>query len=162
MRMRPRIKAIKHYVQVPAATIGSGSVSGIPLITTVAEGAARATTATVEEGSTISALYVEWWISGVTADKTVNWFLVVLPSGVSTPTVTNALNMQAYDNKKNILKAGQGLAPTGGNTVPILREWVKLPRGKQRFGLGDKLMLLLNATGTTVNHCGFATYKEQT
>ncbi len=158
--MKPTIKAIKHYVHFAVATTGSGAIGNHLIVSAVAEGAARGTPAIVYEGSKVNAIFVEFWGSGVTVDKTMTWALMKLPSGVARPTYAELINLSTYPNKKNVLKSGQGLAPTGGNIVPMIREWVHIPKGKQRMGLTDKVELVFAGTATTINTCGLSTYKE--
>ncbi len=158
--MRSPIKSIKHYVHLPASVITSGALLGQPLVVAITEGAARANASDVEEGCEIKAVYCEFWISGVTIDKTAVWIIVKRPSGAVNPSFTEMNNLGTYVNKKNILFTGQGLAPTNGNVLNIVKGWIKLPKGKRRFGLGDKLFLVVAATGTNVNICGFNTFKE--
>ncbi len=153
-------KSIKHYLNIPAGVVSSGAKSETNIVVAIAEGAARSLAVNVEEGCTIKAVFVEMWLSGVTADKTANWMIVKRPSGVAGPTFTEMNNMGTYPNKKNILISGQGLMPTGGNVVPILRQWIKIPKGKQRFGIADVLSFEIAATGTSVNVCGLVTFKE--
>jgi len=44
-----------------------------------------------------------------------------------------------------------------------MRGWYKIPKTKQRFGLGDRLVLQIASQGTdALDFCGFATYKEYT
>ncbi len=158
--MKGVTKYIKHYVNHPVATATSGALGGFAIAATIAEGATRTASSDVEEGAKIEAVFCEFWLSGVTLDKTAIWILLKLPSGAPAPTVTEMNNLSTYANKKNILKSGQGLAPTNGNVVPVLREWVKIPKGKQRFGLSDALSFYWTGTGTSVNVCGLNTYKE--
>ncbi len=46
------------------------------------------------------------------------------------------------------------------NSVALVRQWFKIPKGKQRFGLGDQLFVTAQSTGQDFQLCGFATYKE--
>jgi len=47
------------------------------------------------------------------------------------------------------------------DATPILRQWVKIPKTKQRFGLKDKLVLQVFAQGALdLTACGFELYKE--
>ncbi len=160
MPIKPPIKSIKHYVHFPAATVVSGAIGNFKPIDAIAEGAARATAANVEEGCEIKAVFVEMWMSGQTVDNTIGWALYKIPSGGAGTTAAQLSNMSTYQNKKNVLKFGQGLGPTSGNVVPVLREWIKIPKGKQRFGLGDEFVFSFTGTGTSAHACGFATYKE--
>ncbi len=158
--MRAKIKAIKHYSHLPATVVVSGARSIFNVAIAIAEGAARAAVAQVEEGATVNAVFIERWISGVTLDKTFTWAIIKLPGGAIAPTFAEMANLQQYANKKNIFASGQGLAATNGNVTPIFRQWLHLPKGKQRFGLGDALVFVIAAVGTNINICGMDTFKE--
>ncbi len=159
--MRSRVNTTKHYTQQTSFGIGSGVVTDFPLVTAIAQGAAVANTFDVFEGSVITAIYLEFWIDGVTASKTAIWIVSKRSSDTTTPSATDMANLGAYDNKKNILNSGQGLPPSGGNVMAIYKGWLKIPKGKQRFGLGDKLSLTVHSIGTTTNICGLSTFKDQ-
>ncbi len=157
--MKPVIVSTKHYVQIAAFAISSGIRSAIPLIE--AKEVVVSSAVDIVEGSVVKAIYIEAWISGVTAEKTAITAVLKLPGGGTVvPTFTEMQSLNDYSNKKNIFEAHQGIAPTGGNTVPFYRGWIKIPKGKQRFGLGDKLQLVVAAVSTNVNLCIMATYKD--
>ncbi len=158
--MRPIIKSVKHYFHTPVTVIASGALVAVSLVDAIVEGAARANAFDVFEGSTIKSVFCEYWISGVTLDKTATWIILKRPANVAIPTFGEMANLGSYANKKNILNSGQGIAPTNGNVMNIYKGWIKLPKGKQRFGLDDKLQLVVAAVGTNVNLCGIVTYKE--
>ncbi len=158
--MRAIIKSVKHYFHTPVIAIGSGTTQNIILVDAITEGAARTSAVDVFEGSNIKAVFVEYWISGVTLDKTATWCILKRPANVAGPTFAEMANLGGYANKKNILVAGQGIAPTNGNVMNIFKGWIKIPKGKQRFGLADKLLLVVAAVGTVVNVCGLTTFKE--
>ncbi len=158
--MKAKIKSIKHYNTVAVTTVSSGARQTSNLVVAIAEGASRASAYNVEEGATINAIFCEFWVSGVTLDKTFQWCIVKLPSGAAAPTFGEMSTLTAYVNKKNILVSGQGLAPTSGNVLNLIRNWIHIPKGKQRFGLGDSLILVISAVGTNVNFCGLSTFKE--
>lgn len=78
-------------------------------------------------------------------------------------TFTNSATLDSYSNKKNVLYTTQGLTPdANGNPIPFVRQWFKIPKGKQRFGLTDSLVLNISANVEDVTHCGLMIYKEQT
>ncbi len=158
--MKAPIKSIKHYASHTAATIASGSIGTIDLVKAIAEGAARAGVADVEEGCKVEAVFVEMWISGTTINNTAQWCIVKRPSAVASPTAAEMSTLGAYANKKNILNSGQGIPPSNGNVMNIYKGWIKIPKGKQRFGLKDRLTLLIAAVGTPVIRCGMSTFKE--
>ncbi len=158
------INSIKHFVPYTNTDTASGALRNITLIDVVAKGASRGAVADVEEGCKIFGSYVELWLKGNGASGTDTQFTVVivlLKSGAVAPTVANMANLQAYTNKKNILYTTQGVI--GDNTtqgVPVIRNRIQIPKGKQRFGLGDSLNLIIAPTGQAIQNCGIAVYKE--
>ncbi len=161
--MKAPIVSDKHYIAYTNANLASGGIRLIELVNALARGAARATTQDVDEGSVIKAVYVEYWVNGRGASSTTQFTAILFknPGGSNDPTYADTLNLQAYDNKKNIFYTTQGvLAQSGSQSVPIIRQWFKIPKGKQRFGRGDKLQLCLAATGQDITSCGICTYKE--
>ncbi len=160
-RTKSPINSVKHYAHTSSFAITNGVRNSITLVESIVA-PATANAFSVKEGSIVSSIYVEYWVSGVTADKTVSQCIVKLPGGSIVPSFTEMTNMGTYKNKKNVLAFHQGLAPTGGNIISFFSNWVKIPKGKQRFGLGDELALVTSANGTNVNLCGFSTFKEYT
>ncbi len=162
-RMVAPINANKHYVHVPNANIASGAIENIPIIDAVVAPAAAASI-NVEEGSVVKAVYIEMWIYGLGASGTdTQFFLAIekIPANGPSMTVADSLNLGAYQNKKNILYTSQGVI--GGidtNSVAVIRNWFLIPRGKQRFGLGDRLDVNVAPLGAPMQRCGFSTYKE--
>ncbi len=159
------INSVKHYVQAENAATSTGARRGVILIDAVVAPAVS-TTADVKEGSIVKAIFVEIWIkSNATAgnDTKFQYVMEKVPAGQSGLTFAQMNNLQAYENKKNILFYSQGvLGDLTTNTIPVVRNWFKIPKGKQRWGLGDKLIIAISATGFEINTCGFATYKEYT
>ncbi len=120
------------------------------------------------EGATVKACYVEFWVSQDSASVVGSYTVVLMkdPGGNAIPTTGNIAALHDYDNKKNILFTAQGLlTPNDGGQVPVLRGWYKIPKGKQRLGLGDILRITIrnnNATAIDINFCGLIIYKEFT
>ncbi len=156
--MRPTINTEKHYQHTPVIGVASGSATTLELI----DASASPTQANeVREGAVVKAIYVEYWVTGDVSDSTISGAVVKEPSGAASPTIGNMTNMGAYINKKNVLEFHQGLAPSAGNVIPMFRHWILIPKGKQRFGLGDKLTITFSSAVAALDVCGFATYKEQ-
>ncbi len=147
------------------ATIATGARRGIVLVDAEIAPAVTATS-DVKEGSIVKAIFIESWIKSNASAGTDTKFQLQLekvPSGQDGATFTNLNNMQAYENKKNTLFFSQGvIGDLTTQAIPVVRNWFKIPKGKQRFGLGDRLVLNISATAAEVNNCGFSTYKEYT
>ncbi len=164
-RMLAPINTVKHYVQQSIATLTSGSTVLKTIVIAVANTALPVATPDVKEGAIIKAVYIEVWLKGLGAADAATQFLFSIyknPGGTDNITNTDHLNMMAYSNKKNVLFHSQGVigGVGGGQSVPVIRTWVSIPKGKQRFGLGDRLQLAITAVGESISHCGFQTYKE--
>ncbi len=161
--MKAPIHSKKHYVQVSLATVLSGARSNIDLVHAVLTGAG-ADDADVEEGAIVKAIFVEMWIrAGDTSPGSTLVSLIKVPGDAASPSFTDLAALNDYPNKKNVLYHTQGLTnDQDADAIPFVRQWFKIPRGKQRFGLGDRLMLSISAQALDNIICGFATYKEYT
>ncbi len=159
--MRPVINSKKHYVQTTLASITGQGVVNITLINTI-EGAPTVPSH-VGEGSIVKAVFVELWVLNSAAN--IASFTVAIyknPGGSNVCDNTEMANLHDYKNKKNILFTSQGIMPRN-STFPmgVIRTWIKVPKSKQRFGLGDTLLITIrNNTTDDLNFCGITTYKE--
>ena len=160
--MRPPIHSVKHIVQFPLDQITTATRQSITLLHSVESTVANLSTE-VAEGSVVKAVFVELWL-----DNTSNLgeSIVTIQKDTNSsfgPTFIEMGNLFAYKNKKNVLFTHQGLTSNdvGGNPVNIIRGWIKIPKGKQRMGLGDTLTLSIsNVSSNDLNRCGMAIYKE--
>ncbi len=159
------IVTVKHYGQYANTAVASGAATVRAIVTAVVNTALPVQTTDVKEGSIIKAVYLEVWAKGTgaaDADTQMNFAVYKNPGGQNTMTYTDTLNMMAYDNKKNIFFVSQGVigGVGGGQSVPIIRQWIKIPKGKQRFGVKDSLQFIIGTTGEAMQICGLAVYKE--
>ncbi len=158
------INSIKHYVQFTNATLAGGAATGRQIANAVVA-PATGTSSEVNEGSIIKAVFIEIWMlsDAVTGDEsTFTFILEKRPSNAPALTFTNSQNLNAYPNKKNILYVTQGIigaAIDGQGSVPIVRQFFLIPKGKQRMGVGDDIVITMAAVGD-MSLCGFSTYKE--
>jgi len=162
-RMLAPITSIKHYVHRANSVIATGNVLTHSVVIAVAKGAARALPSNVEEGAVVKAVHLEYWICGTLDAATSQFAFIVykLPAGQVVADATDMANLGSWDNKKNILFSSQGVLPEGesSQSIPVIREWIKIPKGKQRFGLNDSFRVTFFSVGT-LQVCGLATYKE--
>ncbi len=162
--MKPIIHSQKHYVQQSRSSQATVSIGIIDIIDSVQSTVANQVDEVVE-GANIKAVFVEMWILDSSNDGSFILSLEKRPSGGNAMTFTQSNALGTYANKKNILYTTQGLSPNNGvgNPIPIIRQWFKIPKGKQRFGLGDRLVLNITNNGlNNLEFCGFFTYKELT
>jgi len=164
-RMLAPIVSRKHYVARTNTVVATGVASTMVLADAVIA-PASAQTFEVVEGSVIKAIWIELWVCGNDASGTTSQFILAfekLPNDLNPMTNAESLNLQAYKNKKNIFYVTQGVLPPfldGGASVPVLRQWFKIPKGKQRMGLTDRLTVTISSGGGSLRVCGLSTYKE--
>ncbi len=159
--VRPMVHSTKHYVQqsIGSAVVGTETDTIVARAVNVVD---KNAVNEVEEGTSIKAVYCELWLrSAATAASSFVFIFCKRPSGVNSPTDAEMAALGDWDNKKNVLFTSQGLTNDVDSTaMSVYRGWLKIPRGKQRMGLGDELSWHLRAVGQTINFCGFQLYKE--
>ncbi len=161
--MRPVIKSTKHYNQFSLFAVTGGAITTLSPVSAV-NVVDKNVASEVEEGAIIKAVWLDFWLTGDDAVQGSAVVVVEKVTGVATAiTTTQAADLTAYPNKKNVLFAFQGLVPPN-TQYPMnpLHGWYKIPKSKQRFGLGDKLSLSFYGQGDGLQVCGIAVYKEYT
>ncbi len=162
--MKPVIHTQKHYVQWTVTPITTGTVKNEDIVNALPLQDVNTSTEVVE-GATVSAVYIELWVIGQSDAASGNFLatLYKMPGSASLMTQAQSIALHDYDNKKNIFYHTQGIINDGvANAIPFIRQWFKIPKGKQRFGLEDRLVLCMSTQAENANYCGFALYKEQT
>ncbi len=162
--MKAPIHSDKHYFQVSLTNVVTG-VTLESIIIQAVEGSVAAGVNQVVEGALVKAVYGEMWAIGSSSNQFFTAAIIKLPGGALSPVTANMAALGTYTNKKNVLYTTQGLASNDGIAMPlpIFKQWFKIPKGKQRFGLGDELVFVLASRGSaTITICGFFTYKEYT
>lgn len=116
----------------------------------------------VSEGAVVKNVYFELWITSDDASQSSFVISVEKMNGnLANMSYAQSIALNSYTNKKNVLYTTQGLVgPNTQTPLNVLRFWVKIPKGKQRFGLNDVLKLNLSAITNGLTLCGFSTYKE--
>ncbi len=160
--VRPQVHSTKHYVQLPINQIATGTRETNVIVSAQESTVANLATE-VREGSSIKAVYFEMWLQN---EGTLGEFIMTITKSLEAatgPNFTEMASLFSYTNKKNILYTTQGLTSNDGISGPvnIIRGWVKIPKSKQRFGLGDRLQMnIANVSSNDLVRCGFALYKE--
>ncbi len=157
--VRPIVHSIKHYVQFSLSTV----VGGTPTTKGIATGVESPSIVShVMEGSVVKAVYLEVWLrAGSTTPSSGQMIVYKKQSDSSNPTATDMAALGDWDNKKNILYTTMGLFnDQDADAIPAFKGWIKIPRGKQRFGLGDTLNFTVFTPTIDLHLCGFSTYKE--
>ncbi len=162
--MRAPIHSRKHYVQLSQGNIAQAAILNTTLVVGI-EGAS-ATPSQVSEGALVKAIWLELWVNqdSATVVGSFTAAIVKLPGGVNALTVADMAALHDYNNKKNIFYTTQGLSPpTDSAMFMAFKGWIKIPKGKQRMGLGDAIQLSIfnsNLTAIDINFCGIVIFKE--
>ncbi len=159
--MRAPINSVKHIVQTTLTNVSMGSVQGVTYARVVANGTLAQD---IDEGTIIKAVYVEIWaLANGQQPGTLTMCVMKLPLDTADPSFSDMQDLYTYANKKNIFHMTQGLyGDANSNPIPFYRGWVKIPKGKQRFGAGDKLKLIISNITDEVQVCGVGIYKAYT
>ncbi len=118
----------------------------------------------VVEGAVVKAVYVELWVRAGEVTAGSGQFIIYKTTGDSTsPSAADMAALGDWDNKKNILYTTMGLFnDQDADALPLYKGWLKVPKGKQRMGLGDQLRVAGYSPTIDLHVCGFALYKEYT
>jgi len=160
--VRPMVHSTKHIVQHPIDVIATGVVQNIVVATSVNVTLANLSNE-VAEGTSVKAAFFELWLQNQGNLGEFIFIIEKVQESGNGATFAEMGNLFTYTNKKNILFTSQGLTSNDGVSGPvnIIRDWVKIPKGKQRFGFGDRLIAsIANVSANDLNRCGFTLYKE--
>ncbi len=162
--VRPIVHSVKHYVQQSLNTITGSAKADIVVVQAVTIDAVN-TVQEVVEGSIVKAVYIEIWLRAAGASPgSVIVACYKDPGGGIVFSTTELAAMGLAENKKNVFFFSQGLInDNDADAIPFYRGWIKIPKSKQRFGLGDRFIISIFAQGAIDTiHCGFQTYKAYT
>ncbi len=164
--MKAPIKSKKHIFQISLSNVSQGLV-----VSTIFIDAIESTSTVpqqIEEGALVKACYVEYWVANESASVVGSYTITLekLNGPASNPTTAQMAALHDYVNKKNIFFTSQALVPVeDAGVIPVMRGWYKIPKGKQRFGLNDRMAITIrnnNGTAVDLRFCGFVIFKEYT
>ena len=156
------INSRKHILQIPINSVMQGTLLVTNAINSVKAGSVTADPRDVEEGAIVKAIFIELWLlAGSQQPGSVTLTFEKIVAGQIGMTFIESATLDSYKNKKNVLYTTQGLTPdANGNPVPFYRAWVKIPKGKQRFGLQDGFNINLSANVEDCSFCGLVIFKS--
>ncbi len=160
--VRPMVHSTKHFVPHPIDPIGTGLVQNVICVVAVSIQATDAANE-VTEGNSVKACYFEMWLQNQGDLGEFIFIIEKVQDSGSGATFAEMASLMTYTNKKNILFTSQGLTSNDGVSGPvnIIRDWIKIPKGKQRFGFGDRLIMsIANVSANSLNRCGLSIFKE--
>jgi len=158
--MRAVINSEKRILQVTLSSVATGT-TGYQTLVKAEQSVGSTDPTSVAAGSVVKAVYLELWIlAGAQQPATTTTIVYKLATGADNPSSVDMGNLNAWVGKKNILESHQGLVgDANSNPIPFYRGWIKIPKGKQRFGLGDQLNFAVKSITDSVEFCGIAIFK---
>jgi len=161
--VQPTINSDKHYRPITLTTVADNTALSISVV--IARKNPADVSSEIRSGAVVKAVFVELWMLSSASQPTFQVTTIEkIPADGSDPTSAQMSDLYTYSNKKNILRTSQGLVgDANSNPIPIFRDWIRIPKGKQRFGLDDRFVITVAARGESNNDieiCGIAIYKE--
>ncbi len=156
------VNSNKHIVQNVVFPVATATTVNIVLANAVSDPDGTVSDE-IRVGATIKAIFCEYWILGDGQQPSaVEMHLEKTVAGTTGPIFANSQSLYVYPNKKNIFYQTQGIVgDANANPIPFIRQWIKIPKGKQRMGLGDLLIMsFANLTADGIEVCGLSIYKE--
>ncbi len=160
--VRPTINSEKHFHPVSLQTVAGQSITNLNIAVAVASPGAQNE---VRVGALVKAVYIELWYIGSSTQPVIqtSTFEKISSDGPNM-TQPQSQGLHTYPNKKNIFYTTQGVVGDANtNPAPLFKQWIAVPKGKQRMGLGDSLVLNVAALGEVdqdLEICGMTIYKE--
>ncbi len=159
--MKAIINSEKRIFQLTLTSLLTGVAVNIDLIKVVQDIGTGVDAREVLPGTVIKAVYVElWYLGAAQQPTTMTTCIIKLPGDAPGPDADDLGSLNSYNNKKNILETHQGIVgDANANPIPAFRGWIKIPKGKQRFGLGDKLIVSNKSITEDTELCGVVIFK---
>jgi len=158
--VKPSINSEKHIRQVSLTSVATGTIENLTIAQAKDD---RTLQFHVRVGSIVKAVFVELWGVGSTGGGGDTFQMSIEKVTGNSPNMSNAqsLNLETYPNKRGVLYCTQGLLPdSSDNPIPMYRDWVKIPKGKQRMGLEDRINVNVTPVTGAMEICGLFIDKE--
>ncbi len=156
-----KINTLKHVVDLQGGLIVNTQAEEILVDATDAPVAAT-NPQEIENTSSINAVFLNVQVAATSTAALANVYMYVAKNPGNNLTMPNANAVGKSDNRRHVLH--QEMIMTEKNTTAIPRTLfkgvIKIPRGKQRFGVDDRLSIFLLSPGTTYDYCIQCIYKE--
>ena len=157
--VKPIIQSEKHIIQFTNTEVMVGNVSTVNIVNAV-QNPEGSDAKVVDVGTLIKAIFVEVWAFGTSSQPPTFVFIVEKLPGVGINITTSEISaLHSYPNKKNIFYTSMGfLGDSNTNPTPIIRQWILIPKGKQRMGLGDRFQWSIKSITENLQFCGQVTF----
>ncbi len=159
-RMRP-VKSLKHIVDKQGG-LTVGALQAENLVNAVDAPLTASNPDQVEVGSTVNSIFLNVQVSATSTAALANVYMYILKNPGNNLALANPNAIGVSDIRKFVIH--QEMTMTEKNTTAIPRTLfkgvIKLPRGYRRFGVNDRLQVVLLSPGVTYDYCVQCIYKE--
>ncbi len=161
--MRP-IHRIKHVVDFQTAVPANTQIDQV--IVSASDTPDLGSQAEVETGATVNSIYIttEVVASETSTTDTPNFYWIMFKNPGNNLTMPNGNAVGTNDNKRYVIHQEMVMLQPVDGGVPrnVFKGVISIPRGFRRMGPGDRIevQLFIPSTGTAVNACTQAHYKE--
>ncbi len=164
--MRAPIHSEKHYLQTSLTTVGMAASVNVVVCDAVTNASKTEGLDLVSSGAIVKAMYFEYWLLNEGNNATDILAIGKYSSGIAAPNHAQMAALGTFEGKKNIFHVHQGLSSNDGisGPYPLIKQWIAIPKSKQRMGLGDRIIVTFSnpTVASDAIICGFSTYKEYT
>ncbi len=159
LSLRP-INRIKHVVDKQDATT-AGTQASFNLIV-ADDDPLLSTPAKVHTGSTVGSIYLKVEAVATTSAALSNCYLIIFKNPGGNLTIPTANTVGTNDNKRYVIHQEMIMfqQQTNSNPRTLFNGVIKIPKGYQRNGPNDILLLAILAPGVNINFCVQCHYKE--
>ncbi len=116
----------------------------------------------INTSSSVNAIFLNVQVAATSTAALANVYMYVAKNPGNAITMPQANVVGKSNDRKHVLH--QEMIMTEKNTTAIPRTLfkgvIRIPRGKQRFGIEDRLSIFLLSPGTTYDYCIQCIYKE--
>ncbi len=156
------IQSIKHIVDIQRALV-IGTTTAVNLISTVDQpDSTLVSTSEVQTGSKVTSIFLNIEGSATTSAALANVYAIVYknPNSIVPTIAPNTVGANVH--KKFVIHQEMAMVErsTAGNPRSIFKGVIMIPKGYQRFGTSDALVLSMLSPGVTLDNCVQCIFKE--
>ncbi len=157
--MRP-VNSLKHIRDIQGGTVAT--IQQSLEIATAVENAVSTTSKEVDQGSTISSIFLNVQAASVGTAALANFYIALCKNPGNNLTFPNANVLGSSDERKFVIHQEMIMSEKNTTAIPrtVFKGVIKIPRGYRRMGVKDRLVLLVFSPGVDFEFCVQSIYKE--
>ncbi len=159
LNLRP-VNRIKHVIDKQGGV--AAGVTDVTVLADAVDAPVLASTAQVQTGCTINAIYLKVEVNATTSAALANAYLMIAKSPGNNLTLPAPNAVGSNDNKRYIIHQEMIMLQQqdGSNPRTLFNGVIVIPRGYRRMGPDDVILANVLAPGVILNLCIQCHYKE--